>query len=112
MSWKPGTEASDAVEIVLAQGRKVRCVRGSTGRRVGHRHAIGLAAMKFAFHVPTYRQQDWFAQCGWFPSRSTVNDLLNYAVETIEPLYRQMWLSAAFAADPAGRRYDAVCAVA
>ena len=38
-----------------------------------------MAAMKFAFHMPTYRQQDWFAQCGWFPSRSTVNDLINYA---------------------------------
>ena len=50
-----------------------------------------MAALKFAFHVPTYRQQDWFAQCGWFPSRSTVNDLLNYAVESIGPLYQQMW---------------------
>ena len=50
-----------------------------------------MAGLKFAFHVPTYRQQDWFAQCGWFPSRSTVNDLLNYAVGTIGPLYQQMW---------------------
>jgi transposase len=50
-----------------------------------------MAGLKFAFHVPTYRQQDWFAQCGWFPSRSTVNDLLNYAVATIGPLYQQMW---------------------
>ena len=38
-----------------------------------------MAGLKFAFHMPTYRQQDWFAQCGWFPSRSTVNDLMNYA---------------------------------
>jgi transposase len=50
-----------------------------------------VAGLKFAFHVPTYRQQDWFAQCGWFPSRSTVNDLMNYAVDTIGPLYQQMW---------------------
>jgi transposase len=50
-----------------------------------------IVGLKFAFHVPTYRQQDWFAQCGWFPSRSTVNDLMNYAVATIDPLYRQMW---------------------
>ena len=50
-----------------------------------------MAGLKFAFHMPTYRQQDWFAQCGWFPSRSTVNDLLNYAVDTISPLYQQMW---------------------
>jgi transposase len=40
-----------------------------------------MLAMKLAFHIPTYRQQDWFAQCGWFPSRSTVNDLFNYSVE-------------------------------
>jgi transposase len=50
-----------------------------------------VCAMKFAFHMPTYRQQDWFGQCGWFPSRSTTNDLVNYAVATIGPLDRQMW---------------------
>lgn len=51
-----------------------------------------VSTMKFAFHMPTYRQQDWFAQCGWFPSRSTTNDLINYAVNAIGPLYQQMWL--------------------
>jgi transposase len=50
-----------------------------------------IAALKFAFHLPTYRQQDWFAQCGWTPRRSTVNDLINYAVDAIGPLYQQMW---------------------
>jgi transposase len=50
-----------------------------------------MVAMKMAFHIPTYRQQDWFAQSGWFPSRSTVNDLFNYSVDTIGPLYDQMW---------------------
>jgi hypothetical protein len=50
-----------------------------------------MLGMKLAFHIPTYRQQDWFAQSGWFPSRSTVNDLFNYAVVTIDPLYGQMW---------------------
>jgi transposase len=50
-----------------------------------------IGAMKFAFHMPTYRQQDWFGQCGWFPSRSTTNELINYAVATIGPLHRQMW---------------------
>ena len=52
-----------------------------------------MLAMKLAFHIPTYRQQDWFAQSGWFPSRSTVNDLFNYSVDTIVPLYGQMWHS-------------------
>jgi len=51
-----------------------------------------ILTMKFGFHVPTYRQQDWFAQCGWFPSRSTVNDLINYGVGTVGPLHQQMWL--------------------
>jgi transposase len=50
-----------------------------------------ICAMKFAFHMPTYRQQDWFGQCGWFPSRSTINGLINYAVATIGPLYQQLW---------------------
>ncbi|MBN1488804.1 MAG: IS66 family transposase [Phycisphaerae bacterium] len=50
-----------------------------------------IVAMKFAFHMPTYRQQDWYAQCGWFPSRSTINDLINYGVDTIVPLHEQMW---------------------
>jgi transposase len=50
-----------------------------------------VLAMKFGFHMPTYREQDYFAQCGWFPSRSTANDLINYGVETIGPLYDQMW---------------------
>jgi transposase len=51
-----------------------------------------ILALKCAFHMPTYRQQDWFAQCGWFPSRSTVNDLINYGVNTIGSLHQQMWL--------------------
>jgi len=51
-----------------------------------------ILAMKFGFHMPTYREQDWFAQCGWHPSRSTVNDLINYGAETIGPLHQQMWL--------------------
>ena len=50
-----------------------------------------MIAQKYEFHIPTYRQQDWYAQCGWFPSRSTVNDLINYGVATTDALYDQMW---------------------
>ena len=71
-----------------------------------------MAGMKFAFHVPTYRQQDWFAQCGWFPSRSTVNDLMNYARGHDRPVVPADVAVVACAADPAGRRHDAVRAVA
>ena len=50
-----------------------------------------MITLKYAFHQPTYRQQDWFAQCGWFPSRSTINDMLNHSVNTIQPLVNQLW---------------------
>jgi len=50
-----------------------------------------MLTQKFAFHCPTYRQQDWFAQSGWSPSRSTINDLINVSVEVLTPLFDQMW---------------------
>lgn len=50
-----------------------------------------ILALKYAFHLPTYRQQDWFAQSGWFPRRSTINELLNVSVETVQPLVAQQW---------------------
>ena len=50
-----------------------------------------ILTQKFAFHCPTYRQQDWFAQSGWHPSRSTINDLINVSVDVLKPLFNQMW---------------------
>ena len=50
-----------------------------------------ILTQKFGFHCPTYRQQDWFAQCGWSPSRSTINDLINVSVDVLTPLFDQMW---------------------
>ena len=49
-----------------------------------------IVGMKFAFHMPTYREQDFFGQSGWHPSRSTSNDLINYAVTCIDPLFAQL----------------------
>jgi transposase len=48
-------------------------------------------SMKLNFHQPTYRQQDIFAQAGFFLSRSTLNDLFNYSVIVIEPLFNEAW---------------------
>jgi transposase len=50
-----------------------------------------VAAMKVGFHMPTYRQETFFGQSGWNPGRSTLNDLMNYAVDCIDPLFEQMW---------------------
>jgi transposase len=61
------------------------------GCRYGFDLIAAMVTLKYAFHQPTYRQQDWFAQCGWFPSRSTINDLLNYSVDTVQPLVAQIW---------------------
>ena len=61
------------------------------GCRYGFDVIAAMITQKYAFHQPTYRQQDWFAQCGWFPSRSTINDMLNHSVSVLEPLVRQMW---------------------
>ena len=46
-----------------------------------------VITMKFAFHMPTYREEDYFGQSGWRPSRSTLNDLINLGVNCIEPLF-------------------------
>ena len=48
-------------------------------------------SMKLNFHQPTYRQQDIFGQAGFFPSRSTLNDLFNYSAIVIEPLFDEAW---------------------
>ena len=48
-------------------------------------------SMKLNFHQPTYRQQDIFAQAGYFPSRSTLNDWFNYATIVVEPLFEEAW---------------------
>lgn len=49
-----------------------------------------IVSMKFAFHMSTYREQDFFGQSGWHPSRSTCNDLINFAVGCVDPLFAQM----------------------
>lgn len=61
------------------------------GCKYGFDVIAAMITLKYAFHQPTYRQQDWFAQCGWFPSRSTINDMLNHGVDTVQPLVDQMW---------------------
>jgi len=48
-----------------------------------------MVSLKMGFHQPTYRQQTFFAQAGYFPSRSTIHDLLNYAEIVIDPLFQE-----------------------
>jgi transposase len=58
----------------------------------GNRYDTSIAAeivtAKYAFHLPTYRQQDWFAGSGWMPDRSTLLNILASAAYVLEPLYQ------------------------
>lgn len=50
-----------------------------------------IMVLKMSFHQPTYRQQDYFGQAGYFMSRSTQNDLFNYAATVTVPLFDEQW---------------------
>ena len=56
----------------------------------GNRYDTSVAAQitvnKYAFHQPTYRQQDQFAGSGWTPSRSTLLNILVATAACIRPL--------------------------
>jgi transposase len=57
----------------------------------GNRYDTSVAAeiitAKCAYHLPTYRQQDWFAGSGWMPTRSTLLNIMAGAAYVLEPLY-------------------------
>lgn len=70
-----------------------------TGLVEGNRYATSIAAEiitgKSAYHMPLYRQQDYFAGSGWVPSRSTlcniqagakflIDNLLKYFKQTLQ----------------------------
>jgi transposase len=71
-----------------------------TGLVEGNRYGTSVAAEiitdKYAYHQPTYRQQDSFASSGWTPSRSTLLNLIEASSFVLEPLaehYRQLVLT-------------------
>lgn len=72
----------------------------SPGLVAGNRFDTSVAAeiisLKYAYHLPYYRQQDWYAACGWAPTRSTLLNILAAAEELFRPLaahYRQVLLT-------------------
>ena len=38
--------------------------------------AAEIVTAKYGYHLPIYRQQDYFAGSGWTPSRSTLLNIL------------------------------------
>lgn len=61
-----------------------------TGLVDGNRYDTSVAAEiitgKYGYHLPTYRQQDYFAGSGWTPGRSTLLNLLVASAFVIRPL--------------------------
>ena len=71
-----------------------------TGLVEGNRYDTSVAAEviagKYAYHLPVYREQDYFAGSGWTPSRSTLLNLLVASAFVIRPLaayFRQVVLA-------------------
>ena len=61
-----------------------------TGLVEGDRYDTSVAAEvitgKYGYHLPVYRQQDYFAGSGWTPARSTLLNLLVASAFVIRPL--------------------------
>lgn len=56
------------------------------GDRYGTCVAAEVITGKYAYHLPIYREQDYFAGSGWTPSRSTLLNLLTASAMVIRPL--------------------------
>ena len=56
----------------------------------GNRYDTSVAAEiltgKYGYHLPIYRQQDYFAGSGWTPARSTLLNILTASAAVIRPL--------------------------
>lgn len=66
------------------------------GDRFGTSVAAEIITAKYGYHLPFYRQQDWFAGSGWMPSRSTLLNILSAAEFVLRPLakhYREAALA-------------------
>jgi len=58
------------------------------GNRYDTSIATEIVVGKYAYHLPIYRQQDYFAGSGWTPDRSTLLNIQASAAYVLEPLYR------------------------
>lgn len=56
------------------------------GNRFDTSIAAEIITAKYGYHLPFYRQQDWFAGSGWMPSRSTLLNILIAAEALLRPL--------------------------
>jgi len=57
------------------------------GNRYDSSIASEIIVGKYGYHLPIYRQQDYFASSGWIPDRSTLLNIQASAAYVLEPLY-------------------------
>ena len=65
------------------------------GNRFDSSVAAEIVTGKYAYHLPIYREQDYFAGSGWTPSRSTLLNVQRAAAQELRPLvayYREVLL--------------------
>lgn len=63
------------------------------GNRYDSSTATEIITGKYGYHLPFYRQQDWFSGSGWTPTRSTLLNILVAAEFALQPLavyFRQL----------------------
>ncbi len=67
---------------------------GPEGLVEGNRYDTSIAAEiitgKYGYHLPIYRQQDWFAGSGWMPGRSTLLNIASASAELIQPFIQYL----------------------
>ena len=56
------------------------------GNRYDSSIATEVITAKYGYHLPFYRQQDWFAGSGWCPTRSTLLNIMVAAENLLRPL--------------------------
>jgi transposase len=56
------------------------------GNRYGTSVAAEIVTGKCGYHLPLYREQDYFAGCGWTVDRSTLLNIFRASAELVHPL--------------------------
>ncbi len=84
----PKYACSQGAECGVAQPERLRGL--VEGNRYDSSIGAEIAAAKYGYHLPVYRQQDLFAGCGWTPSRSTLLNVLKSVSAVIQPFARYL----------------------
>ncbi|MEX0794370.1 MAG: IS66 family transposase [Pirellulaceae bacterium] len=74
---------TDKTQGILSPERPIGLVEGN---RFDPSIGVEVVAAKYFYHLPFYRQQDWFAGSGWTPSRSTLQNIEEGVEFTLHPL--------------------------